>query len=1285
MRTPRPIGLFAALALCCLSALPLLGPAAAQGTDAPPPYASAIEGYYGEMAADDGFIVAPKEASPDEDASDESGESRTPGGVWVRSLSIDKAVEYDKYVWAKVNAEIQLTVVDTTPLQEMFGSMGISTQRDSVRMLRNLESCIMSHVVFRLSHRDGGYRVETTYYVSSFFGDGTDRLPEPVCMAMGLPGGDSEAREGKAKVLLDHPTSLKLPPVFQPVTGPITAQQQSDIEALGRTAIEAYCNADQAAFLASWSKNAPGYYDQPLTSPFTSGSLKLSSLEMGSVSCGLVVLKAKLEGAPGSGLMRVRVGMTDKGWRIWSFDTMERDLAERIASTPNPDRQAMADAGGALKNSVLAMELAGMANGMVIDAYFPDMLKRWEKAESSDAQLLEIWLPLRDFTDTQKDALSVSALAERIARDVGDRSVQARTLAQRSRLICSTGHFKSGSLALKEAQDALNLAGDDKQLRNEALVLVGDLMSQFMAYDVAAKAYDQLTADEQSSAMNQGTSRSAITDKAWALCACAEAHVWTKNPLRGAEIARAALDAAGKAGDPASQFRAGIVLVCALTMNGDYDAALAQLNSVASSLSGKDVEGANTLKALRAEILRQSGKCAEALSEYQSLLNGYKDIHGVPTAANGVGFNEDDIYAGMADAQYSLRDWKSAAENYQKAMGSQAYSTDRWSRYTNSNESVVALLAGRENAPQYLYAKCCVNLPEMPKERIFDALESSKARTLMDTVQCRRSVVLSQFTDKEKETEKELYTSLFDLKLQLESLKAKSLNTILEQEALEQRVVAAQRDYGRTMEQLVGVMRMKQAFKGTFDMGNVAAQPDTAESGTAPQADKAEQPDSQAPAQKPKKKRGGLLGGVIDQVQDAVGDVLPDKVNDALNTVKKIDDAVQTAKEIRDFVASGNLAKQLDLPALAKDDPRLARMIPLFPPVSLVRVQQAVLHDHPEMRILMYFTGDDETLLFVVTPGDQAAGLNAYRIPVKAADLQSEVQELLGACNSSDGQWEESSARLYEQLIAPAAADLKGAKRLIIVPDGDLHTLPFQVLRAKGANPLVKDYTISYAASVSSLVMQVKRASELRTARAKRGTQLLAVGNPKFGTDFNMPQLDSAEKEANEVAGLYGTPAITGSAAVKPTVKAEITKDDYLLIATHGIRQLDPMMSYLALAAEGGRTGMLFAQDILDLDTNAELSVMSACQTALGQISGEGVTGLTWSWFSAGVPSVVGSLWSVNDEATHTIMVDLFGNLKSDTAGDKAEALRNAQVKLMQDEKHAHPYYWAPFVLCGAW
>ena len=152
--------------------------------------------------------------------------------------------------------------------------------------------------------------------------------------------------------------------------------------------------------------------------------------------------------------------------------------------------------------------------------------------------------------------------------------------------------------------------------------------------------------------------------------------------------------------------------------------------------------------------------------------------------------------------------------------------------------------------------------------------------------------------------------------------------------------------------------------------------------------------------------------------------------------------------------------------------------------------------------------------------------------------------------------------------------------------------------------------------------------------------------------------------------------------------EGELKKFNYIHFATHGIiDESKPDFSSLVLTRNNNseEDGFLRASEIFNLNLNADLVVLSACQTGLGKlIRGEGMVGLTRAFMYAGTPTVLVSLWSVSDVSTATLMGEFYRNLVKEKLS-KTDALRKAQLSLLGNEKFAHPFYWAPFVLVGDW
>ena len=181
--------------------------------------------------------------------------------------------------------------------------------------------------------------------------------------------------------------------------------------------------------------------------------------------------------------------------------------------------------------------------------------------------------------------------------------------------------------------------------------------------------------------------------------------------------------------------------------------------------------------------------------------------------------------------------------------------------------------------------------------------------------------------------------------------------------------------------------------------------------------------------------------------------------------------------------------------------------------------------------------------------------------------------------------------------------------------------------------------------------------------------------------------------EVNNIAKLFpsgNADLLLRGSATEEKVKEEgiLEKYQYVHFATHGIvNERKPDFSGIVLTQDEdpNENGFLQAAEIFNLSMNAELVVLSACQTGLGKmVRGEGIVGLTRAFMYAGTPSVLVSLWSVSDISTSKLMEKFYENLIKKKF-DKTRALQQAQIFMIKEKKFSHPFYWAPFVLIGDW
>jgi CHAT domain-containing protein len=335
-------------------------------------------------------------------------------------------------------------------------------------------------------------------------------------------------------------------------------------------------------------------------------------------------------------------------------------------------------------------------------------------------------------------------------------------------------------------------------------------------------------------------------------------------------------------------------------------------------------------------------------------------------------------------------------------------------------------------------------------------------------------------------------------------------------------------------------------------------------------------------------------------------------------------------------------------------------------PMTLKQVQELL---DPGLTVLEYFVTPQAVLLWVV----EKERVRFVNMPLNRRDLVSKVSKLREVVSQlgERKKFRDQSQELYRLLIEPALQHIRG-KELLIIPHDVLHYLPYQALLSPQGKYLIQDYPIYYlsSASLMQFTKEKKRAG---------GERALVMGNPYLGDEaYN---LRFAEREAKEVASVYPQSAVYLRAeASKPRAVSLSSNYDMLHFAVHAeFNEEDPMRSALLLAAEGKDDGRLKVEEIFSLDLKTTMVVLSACETGLGKLSsGDEIVGLTRAFIYAGTPSIVTTLWKVNDRASYELMREFYQHLKT---AKKSEALRQAQLKVM--EQFPEPFYWAAYELTG--
>ena len=376
--------------------------------------------------------------------------------------------------------------------------------------------------------------------------------------------------------------------------------------------------------------------------------------------------------------------------------------------------------------------------------------------------------------------------------------------------------------------------------------------------------------------------------------------------------------------------------------------------------------------------------------------------------------------------------------------------------------------------------------------------------------------------------------------------------------------------------------------------------------------------------------------------------------------------------------------------------------------------------------LLQYIVGPEELLLFVVTSDT----FNYTQVPVSRDSIHSILAELspifsdqarkdrFQILNPQIADFSISPAyRLFEILIKPVEFWLQNTKELIIVPDDILYYLPFEMLvydtekseteyDFENAKFLLEKYEISYVTTPDQVDKSLQK-----TRKPNKG--ILAFGNPDFDSEEDLEmvlvtsemsstqdimrgeklaKLPNSEVEVREIGKAFGgtgNKILVGNEATEEYLKDHAADYRILHFATHFLINDDqPLYSKIVLAqnSKSKEDGYLQTYEVFNMKLNADLVVLSACNTGLGKIrKGEGVIGISRAFLYAGVPSLLASLWSVDDQSTAIIMKSFYKYLQS--GSNKRQALSLAKLDYFKSAKgiKKDPFYWAPFILMGDW
>lgn len=382
--------------------------------------------------------------------------------------------------------------------------------------------------------------------------------------------------------------------------------------------------------------------------------------------------------------------------------------------------------------------------------------------------------------------------------------------------------------------------------------------------------------------------------------------------------------------------------------------------------------------------------------------------------------------------------------------------------------------------------------------------------------------------------------------------------------------------------------------------------------------------------------------------------------------------------------------------------------------------------------MLSYFTGDSTISIFTITKDN----VDFKMIPINKnlADIINEYRYGLIYTNSTRfaEEYKIHAYNLYKQLI-PENINQQ-IKNLIIIPDAELSMIPFETMLTENTKNeewkelpyLIKKYNISYSYSANLFYKTFPKTPATKVETTELNDWLafapvfddsetagLTLRTRELLRSFDSAMNDTLETRGRLVDGGYisslpGTESEVKSifkefegkdkkalVQIKKNANEDFIKEGglqnyrYIHFATHGFVNTEkPELSGIFLAQDStlNEDGILYQGEIYNLDLNADLTVLSACETGLGQIKkGEGLIGLTRALLYAGSKNIIVSLWKVADESTSELMINFYKNFleENKTKVEFSEALRQSKIAMIEEGEFAHPFYWSPFILIG--
>lgn len=367
-------------------------------------------------------------------------------------------------------------------------------------------------------------------------------------------------------------------------------------------------------------------------------------------------------------------------------------------------------------------------------------------------------------------------------------------------------------------------------------------------------------------------------------------------------------------------------------------------------------------------------------------------------------------------------------------------------------------------------------------------------------------------------------------------------------------------------------------------------------------------------------------------------------------------------------------------------------------PPGLTDIQKVI---DPGSVLIEYWVGEKDLVIWVVKKSE----LHVRLVEIDRATLHRLVNYTRNSIAFRLDDYEKTLSAMYDYLIKPIEKQIIGASDIILIPHRSLHFLPFQALLTSDKKYLIEKYVISYAPSAGIFHYSINRDSE-------SGSKLLslALGNKVIG---NFSPLPGTEEEVIQLNRLYeNTEVLPLNSFQESYFKENASAYNYIHLASHGVfNKQQPLYSYILMDASDQDDGRLTVNEIFGINLKSKIVTLSACETALGELEeADDFVGFSRAFIYAGTPSIVVSLWKVDDATTAWLMTRfnqyLYAGYKTNEAityaqrdiilkkfdtstirGLKEVAIDKQLInELFQEfgKDKLLPYYWAPFILLGS-